>query len=774
MTLFEVALKHYPQSSDLHHLLAGTLYRFGSTHEAWNHACLAQMGCPRDPCAQELQGRLANSLVDRWHLPMLNDAGRNTAFKQAITRAVREGHLTVLDIGSGTGLLSIYALKAGAQEIFACEVDKFMCEMSSSILQMNVDPSSISILNKHSKDIHIPSDIPKKVSMVVTETVDAGLFGEHILSTLQHAWQHLLIPPSRSHDDGPANGISESQFLCNGRTSITSSEANSLAESDVNVAEEKHSSAKYGKVIPSRAEVFVALISCSYIAKQTKYLNPDIECLKNKSVSVKLEEPYMSEKLSHIPGGFKLLSEWLQVTCVDFNSLKDITRHITGEVNKPFTLRCTDNGPVDAIALAFNLHLDDENCIRTFPNSLMETVWENAVYPVVHPLNVISDDTITLDFKCCDIIQVVVQDKSPLCPSSLDSIKLNTHALRFLNSKSFVDTYKSAAQQVFNKIQQCRKESKDTHDHPIVICDTLPFPVGGLCLQSYLPDSQLYVEDVDIQAVLQEMGISAGLTEEIADETLDVLFLWPVTQEGTLADGIIEKVEMYRQLMANGGLVFPQELELVMDVVSSPVLAAATQVSDANTSGVAVAEVFNMMQTTHQLDVTLASLPHTTSVLRGAVPVLRVSLVSGRAEAVVEPQEPLPRQGSSTGMLVLGGEVVEARTRLAVTQSTTLAAIPYWFHFKGGLEQAFEGSSSAAAHSESDSILSTLGEDSPCNQSVFMLKEPLEVVAGEKVTLRVVWREGVFTASLERHESFSTEGHRKHSCSPDKAEGMLM
>lgn len=66
---------------------------------------MAQMGCPRDPRAKELQGRLANSLVDRWHLPMLNDAGRNTAFMQAITSAVREGHLTVLDIGSGTGLL---------------------------------------------------------------------------------------------------------------------------------------------------------------------------------------------------------------------------------------------------------------------------------------------------------------------------------------------------------------------------------------------------------------------------------------------------------------------------------------------------------------------------------------------------------------------------------------------------------------------------------------------------------------------------------------------
>lgn len=48
--------------------------------------------------------------------------------------------------------------------------------------------------------------------------------------------------------------------------------------------------------------------------------------------------------------------------------------------------------------------------------------------------------------------------------------------------------------------------------------------------------------------------------------------------------------------MASDGLVFPQELELVVDVVSSPVLEACTHVNDANTCGVAVAKVFNMVQ----------------------------------------------------------------------------------------------------------------------------------------------------------------------------------
>ncbi|KAG7168319.1 arginine N-methyltransferase 9-like 1 [Homarus americanus] len=77
----------------------------GSVREAWNYACLAQVECPRDPNVQETRSRLTNALVDRWHLPMLNDSTRNGAFKLAIERAMECGHQTVLDIGSGTGLL---------------------------------------------------------------------------------------------------------------------------------------------------------------------------------------------------------------------------------------------------------------------------------------------------------------------------------------------------------------------------------------------------------------------------------------------------------------------------------------------------------------------------------------------------------------------------------------------------------------------------------------------------------------------------------------------
>ena len=45
------------------------------------------------------------SHLDRWHFPMLNDRVRNGKFEKAIENRVKNGCDTVLDIGTGTGLL---------------------------------------------------------------------------------------------------------------------------------------------------------------------------------------------------------------------------------------------------------------------------------------------------------------------------------------------------------------------------------------------------------------------------------------------------------------------------------------------------------------------------------------------------------------------------------------------------------------------------------------------------------------------------------------------
>ena len=55
--------------------------------------------------AKENFYRVANWLVERWHFIMLNDTKRNKIYNAAIQKAVRSGSKTVLDIGTGTGIL---------------------------------------------------------------------------------------------------------------------------------------------------------------------------------------------------------------------------------------------------------------------------------------------------------------------------------------------------------------------------------------------------------------------------------------------------------------------------------------------------------------------------------------------------------------------------------------------------------------------------------------------------------------------------------------------
>ncbi|KAG0721239.1 hypothetical protein GWK47_046852 [Chionoecetes opilio] len=149
-------------------------------------------------------------------------------------------------------------------------------------------------------------------------------------------------------------------------------------------------------------------------------------------------------------------------------------------------------------------------------------------------------------------------------------------------------------------------------------------------------------------------------------------------------------------------------------------------------------------RTTHQLDVTLISAPQTTTALTSPIPMLKLSLITGEAEPLVKPQESSTSQDITSDLLVLGGKVVEAITQLDITRSATLSGLPYWFTIKCGIEEVISGS-------ESEVVLSTYSEDSPCNQSVFMLRQPLEVVEGEEgVVLQVVWRDGVFSATLDR------------------------
>nr|XP_023492228.1 protein arginine N-methyltransferase 9 isoform X4 [Equus caballus] len=90
-------------------------------------------------------------------------------------------------------------------------------------------------------------------------------------------------------------------------------------------------------------------------------------------------EPYTTEKMSRVPGGYSPLTECFEIMTVDFNNLQELKSLATKKPDK-IGIPVTKEGTLDAIVVWFVLQLDEEHSLSTSPSE--ETCWEQAVYPV--------------------------------------------------------------------------------------------------------------------------------------------------------------------------------------------------------------------------------------------------------------------------------------------------------------------------------------------------------------------------------------------------------
>jgi type II protein arginine methyltransferase len=75
-------------------------------------------------------------VLPQWHNAMLNDTNRNDAFAEAIKAAVTTSS-TILDIGTGTGLLAMMANRAEAAKVTGCESVGILAQTASEIVKQN-------------------------------------------------------------------------------------------------------------------------------------------------------------------------------------------------------------------------------------------------------------------------------------------------------------------------------------------------------------------------------------------------------------------------------------------------------------------------------------------------------------------------------------------------------------------------------------------------------------------------------------------------------------
>ncbi|XP_073986199.1 arginine methyltransferase 7 isoform X2 [Rhodnius prolixus] len=128
---------------------------------------------------------------------MLHDTDRNEKYYSAIKKAIDEMHAKnkkahVLDIGTGTGLLSMMAANCGADTIVACEGFPPMADIAKCLLQDNCLANKIKVISKRSTQLRVGVDLDHKANILVTEVFDTELIGEGAIETFNHANEHLL------------------------------------------------------------------------------------------------------------------------------------------------------------------------------------------------------------------------------------------------------------------------------------------------------------------------------------------------------------------------------------------------------------------------------------------------------------------------------------------------------------------------------------------------------------------------------------------------------
>ncbi|RWS16725.1 putative protein arginine N-methyltransferase 9-like protein [Dinothrombium tinctorium] len=161
---FKQCLESYPLCEDVYFLLASFYCRRLKFCEATVNLLHALKINPNYNLAHICLENIKSSSIKRWHFSMMNDTLRNSAFKNAIQKAIEAGNDTILDIGTGCGLLSYFAHKCGAKEVYGCEVNDLIFHICKDILNANGLDDKISVVNKMSTDLVVGIDIPQNLN----------------------------------------------------------------------------------------------------------------------------------------------------------------------------------------------------------------------------------------------------------------------------------------------------------------------------------------------------------------------------------------------------------------------------------------------------------------------------------------------------------------------------------------------------------------------------------------------------------------------------------
>ncbi|XP_026116392.1 protein arginine N-methyltransferase 9 [Carassius auratus] len=754
---YEQAMELFPVDEVIVNSMGEHLFRMGFRDEAAGHFYKALKLRPDFPEAKENFYRVANWLVERWHFLMLNDHGRNHKYQLAVKKAVEEGCSSVLDIGTGTGILGMCAKMAGAAEVYACELSKTMYELACEVLSANGMADSIKIVHLKSLDMKIPKDIPNRVSLVVTETVDAGLFGEGIIETLIHAWKHLLLPPPNMHQQ-PLSSPSQT-----------------------------------GRVIPAGATVFGVAVQCREIRRHHRLcassvggldlsavgqIFSPVSCLADAEDST---EPYTTERLSRLRGGYIQLTQPFTALDIDFNNVQELEGLCSREVVQ-LRLCVTQEGVLDALAVWFQLHLDQDNHLSTGPQE--DTCWEQAIYPIQSPFNTVKcGDEILVEVSCKDsylrlCCAAIIRDgntfrmdsvtpkiltanpEAELC-SALAGLQtsqqkpsyafmLESTEIALLNNTAYHISFQRAMSKLLVSLKSTRRsQQSDTELDPIYVLDVSEgFSVLSLIAAQLGFDSgedkqigpgtvQAYssVEKEHHQTMLRLLAKGNGVLESTLEfwlshvEDDSAVLQRPATEKlwsaiildcietcGLIRQKMLEKATLARCLLEDGGQIFPERIVIHGMLVESDTLLRESAVQGTEpTLGFNIAPFINQFTVPVHVFLDLSTLECTH--LSEAVELFALDLMNTTVN------------------------YTDREVKVRVKTSGKVTAVAFWYQI----------------HLDSEQSVSTFSEDSHWKQAAVVLQQPLTVSRGEWVKLSIQLHKSSISITAVKEEGLGAD-----------------
>ncbi|CAI5484055.1 unnamed protein product [Closterium sp. Yama58-4] len=295
---------------------------------------------------------------------MLSDRVRMNAYRDAVMK--NKAHFVdkvVLDVGTGSGILAIWAAQAGARRVYAVEATD-MAQHAETLARANGVAERVTVLQESVEDVQLP----EKVDVIISEWMGYFLVRESMLDSVLIARDRWLKPGG-------------SLFPSHARMWVAPVHS-SLWEG--RMGEFRSSMGDWRSFVRSTREdygVDMAVLDQSYEAEQQKYFL-QTGCWESLYPSQVLGRPVMIREI-----------DCATATVADVE-----------EVNATFTTRAfAADKPVNAIGGWFDVLFkgsatdptEHEVQLTTAPSADEATHWGQQVFLLAHPLHVREGDEVS-------------------------------------------------------------------------------------------------------------------------------------------------------------------------------------------------------------------------------------------------------------------------------------------------------------------------------------------------------------------------------------------